>query len=123
MIFFKCHVSERLLKIALSFSVLILFLSVSQSFAQDDKNSYTLSEAISYALMNNPGVTVSRKDVEIENYNIREAKGNRYPKIDIRGGAVRSYYAMPVTPISGPPTEGGFPEFDETIYDMGFAFS
>ena len=39
------------------------------------KESYALSEAVQYALGNNPRLAALHKDIEIENYTIDEAKG------------------------------------------------
>jgi len=84
---------------------------------------YSISEAIEMALKNNPDLAASKKRVRIEDYGIDIAKGERLPTINLNGGLTRSRYAQPITPISGPPAEGGFPEFDESIYDISVSFT
>ncbi|GAB4387658.1 MAG: TolC family protein [Thermodesulfovibrionales bacterium] len=87
--------------------------------AQARAETYTLAEAVHYALAHNPGLAASGKVVEMEGYSVMEARGERLPRVDITGGLIHSRYALPVTPISGPPTAQGFPEFDDTLYDAG----
>ncbi|GBD96324.1 MAG TPA: TolC family protein [Nitrospirae bacterium] len=87
------------------------------------KESYTLSEAVQYALRNNPRLAALHKDIEIENYTIDEAKGDRLPRVNLISTATRARYDLPVSPISGSPFEGGFPEFDNPIYDIGVSFN
>lgn len=100
----------------------LLFLS-STAYAEMNKTSYTISEAIEFAMKNNPGIIQSGKDVEIGTYGISEAKANKMPRLDFNGGATRYRYATPIAPISGSPLKGsGFPEFDSNIYDFGVSF-
>lgn len=90
---------------------------------QMNKSSFTLSEAIEFALKNNPGFIRSGKDVEIETYGISEAKANKMPRLDFNSGVTMYRYSSPITPISGSPLKGsGFPEFDRNIYDFGVSF-
>jgi len=64
-----------------------------------NKTSYTLSDAIEFAVKNNPRIIQSSKDVEIGTYGISEAKANKMPRLDFNGGATRYRYASPITPI------------------------
>ncbi|MEW6740790.1 MAG: TolC family protein [Nitrospirota bacterium] len=100
----------------------LLFVS-STAYAEMNKTSYTLSDAIEFAVKNNPRIIQSSKDVEIGTYGISEAKANKMPRLDFNSGATRYRYASPITPISGSPLKGsGFPEFDSNIYDFGVSF-
>lgn len=100
----------------------LLFVS-STAYAEMNKTSYTLSDAIEFAVKNNPRIIQSSKDVEIGTYGISEAKANKMPRLDFNSGATRYRYASPITPISGSPIKGsGFPEFDSNIYDFGVSF-
>lgn len=102
--------------------ILLLFMS-STVYAEMTKTSYTLSEAIGFALKNNPKITKSNKDIEIGTYGIIGAKASKMPHLDFNAGATRYRYASPITPISGSPLKGtGFPEFDSNIYNFGFSF-
>lgn len=104
--------------------VLCLFLLPGPALADEGQTSFTLGEAISHALRNNPAMNMARQDVEIGSHEIRRAAAEKFPKIDLTGGLSRSRYASPVTPISGSPLEGGgFPEFDDTLYDLGVSFT
>jgi len=104
-------------------TVLFIILLTNSAFAGTDGDSYTLSEAIGYALKNNPGIIVSQKNIRSESYGIKAAKADRMPKVDFSTGVTRYRYPTPVTPISGSPLAGvAFPEFDNTIYDAGAAF-
>jgi outer membrane protein len=88
-----------------------------------NKTSYTLSDAIEFAVKNNPRIIQSSKDVEIGTYGISAAKANKMPRLDFNAGATRYRYASPITPISGSPLEGAdFPKFDKSIYDFGVSF-
>ena len=87
------------------------------------KGPYTLSEAVEYALENNPGLAALRMDIEIENYDIDEARGGRLPSLNLIGSTTGSRYDLPVLPITGSPFEGGFPEFDNPIYEIGVSFN
>jgi outer membrane protein len=85
-----------------------------------NRSSFTLPELVHYALAHNPGVKQAEKNVDIERYGVRAAKAERFPQVNLAGGATRYRYATPVTPISGSPLAGvPFPEFSETIYDLG----
>lgn len=81
---------------------------------------YTLSEVIGIALRNEPTLKGMGKDVEAAANGIDAAKGERWPKLDLTLGATRYRYPAPLRPISGAPgTGGGFPPFDENVYDAG----
>lgn len=99
--------------------IICLILVPGQAFASAGKSHYTLLEAIRYALAHNPSLSVSRADVEARGYGIDEAEARRMPRFDIEGDATHSRFDLPITPISGPPTAGGFPEFDDTIFGAG----
>lgn len=101
----------------------LCFLMISDAALADEKISYTLSEAVEFALQNNPGLAVSGKEIEIEAYGIERAKAEKMPRLDFNSGITRYRYPAPVTPISGNPLAGAtFPEFDNTINDMGVSF-
>lgn len=103
--------------------IFLLFVS-STVYAEMNKTSYTLSEAIEFAIKNNPRIIQSSKDVEIKAYEISEAKANKMPRLDFNGGVTKYRYASPITPISGSPFKGsGFPELDSNIYDFGVSFT
>lgn len=101
-----------------------LILIAQGAFAESDTTSFNLSEAIDFALKNNPGIRASRSDIEIERYGIKAAKAARWPNLSLSGGVTRYRYPYPITPIAGSPLAGSaFPEFDTTIYDTGVIFS
>lgn len=101
-----------------------LILLSDAAFADTEKASYTLSEAVDFALKNNPGLAASDKDREIETYGVEMAKAGRMPRLDFNSGITRYRYPTPITPISGSPLAGaGFPEFDTLTYDMGVSFT
>ncbi len=100
----------------LAIPVIFLFLLFSFALAADADRRLTLSQAIGYALVNSPSLGVSRAEVESQKYGVREAKSHRMPQFYLEGDATRSRFDMPITPISGPPSLEGFPEFDDTIY-------
>jgi outer membrane protein len=86
---------------------------------------YTLSDAIAYALRNNPRVRISARDIEAETYGIDAAQAERMPKIDFGSSASRYRYPSPLTPpvISGPFGAGlDIPEYSRNIYDAGGYF-
>lgn len=106
----------------------LLFSIVGSLFAEErpiaapsgNRSSFTLSELVRYALAHNPAVKQAEKNVDIEQYGVRAAKAERFPQVNLAGGATRYRYATPVTPISGSPLAGvPFPEFSDTIYDLG----
>lgn len=105
--------------------VIICFIfAANMSFAEENKNSFTLSDAIGFALRHNPALLQAEKDVEIEKYGVQEAKAGKMPKINFLGGVTRYRYDSPITPISGSPLSGAaFPKFDNTIYDVGLAMA
>jgi len=83
---------------------------------------YTLSEAIAYALKNNPRVRISAKDIDTEAYGIDAARAERMPRIDFGSSASRYRYPAPLTPpvISGLSGAGpDLPEYSRNIYDAG----
>lgn len=91
--------------------------------SSDAPEVYGLPDIIETALKNNPDLAASKKRVMIDGYGIGIARGERMPAINLNGGMTRSRYAQPITPISGVPTAGGFPEFDESIYDFSVSFT
>lgn len=101
----------------------LLFLLSNTVFAETERETYSLSEIIEFALRNNPGLASSAKDVEIDSDGVSLAQAGKMPRIDFSSGASRFRYATPLTPISGAPSSGtGFPQFDNTIYDAGLSF-
>lgn len=110
-------------KMLIFISLLFVTITVYAEAGDMNKTSYTLSDAIEFAVKNNPRFIQSSKDVEIGTYGISEAKANKMPRLDFNSGATRYRYASPITPISGSPLKGsGFPEFDSNIYDFGVSF-
>lgn len=93
------------------------------AYGEPPNKSYTLSEAVEYALRNNPRLAALHMDIEIEDYAIDEARGERFPRVDLTGSTIRSRYDRPVLPITGLPMEGGFPEFDNPTYEVGVSFN
>ena len=86
---------------------------------------YSLSEAIAYALQNNPKVKISTRDIEIETYGIDAAQAERMPRIDFGSSASRYRYPTPViTPVISGPFGAGLdlPEYSRNIYDAGGSF-
>lgn len=86
---------------------------------------YALSEAIEFALKNNPKVRISEKDIETEVYGIEAAKAERMPRIDFGSSASRYRYPTPlVTPVIsglfGPNPD--LPEYSRNIYEAGGSF-
>jgi outer membrane protein len=82
----------------------------------------TLAEAIDLALKNNPRIRSVGKDVETEMYNLRAAKAERMPRVDLTSGVTRYRYPTPLTPIviKSPSALGlDIPRFEQTIYDAG----
>jgi outer membrane protein len=82
----------------------------------------TLPHAIDLALKNNPRIRMIGKDVETEVYNLRVAKAERMPRVDLTSGVTRSRYPMPLTPIVIESRSIGgldIPRFERTIYDAG----
>lgn len=104
------------------FFTLLSFIS-NIAYADINKTSYTLLEAIEFALKSNPRITQSIKDVEIGTYEIIGAKASRMPHLNFSSGVTKYRYASPITPISGSPLNGSsFPEFNNNIYDFGISF-
>ena len=86
---------------------------------------FTLSDAIAYALRNNPRVRISARDIEAETYGVDAAQAERMPKIDFGSSASRYRYPTPViTPVIsglfGPNPD--LPEYSRNIYDAGGSF-
>lgn len=103
---------------------LILWMSfvmvTTVSFAEGNREAYTLPMVIDYALKNNPKIASASRDVEAEGYGIAVAKGEERPALDFTGGLTRYRYDNAITPITGSPLAGTpFPEFDNDIYDLG----
>ncbi len=92
-------------------------------FAEMDKSTFTMSEAISFALKNNPGILASGKEIDVTTLGVDAAKSAKMPKIDLIGNVTRHRYPTALTPISGSPLAGTeFPEFDNLVYDFGISF-
>lgn len=105
-------------------AVLGILLLSGVAFAEAGKDVYTLPELIDLALKNNPKIAAAGRDIEAERYAIEMAKGEKMPKVDLKGGVTRYRYDTAITPISGSPLAGTpFPEFDNTIYDAGVSLS
>lgn len=105
------------------FFFLCVVLAVETVFADMNKNTLTLSEAVSFALKNNPGIIASGKDIDLTALGVDSAKGAKMPKVDFIGNVSRYRYPAALTPISGSPLAGAeFPEFDNLVYDLGISF-
>ncbi|TAN40993.1 MAG: TolC family protein [Nitrospirae bacterium] len=108
------------MKIILLFCMIVMTGTV---FAEMDKSTFTMSEAISFALKNNPGIIASGKEIDMTALGVDAAKAAKMPKIDLIGNVTRSRYPAALTPISGSPLAGTeFPEFDNPVYDFGISF-
>ncbi|MFO0753777.1 MAG: TolC family protein [Thermodesulfovibrionales bacterium] len=107
-----------------NFCILLFFILLAgDATAESGTATYTLSEAVSFALKNNPGVRASGKDIESSSHGIAVAKAERLPTLTLNSGVTRYRYPAPVTPISGSPLQGAaFPEFEKTLYDAGVSF-
>ncbi|HWR90412.1 MAG TPA: TolC family protein [Dissulfurispiraceae bacterium] len=106
--------------------LLILILSICPGTvgAEQEKDAYTLAEAVETALRQNPGLIISQQDVSVETYGIDLASAARMPRLDFNSAVTRYRYPTPLWPISGSPLAGTrFPEFDNNTYDVGVAFS
>lgn len=82
----------------------------------------TLDNAVDLALRNNPRIRMIGKDVETEVYNIRAAKAERMPKVDLTSGVTHYRYPMPLRPVvieQLSPSGLDIPRFETTIYDAG----
>lgn len=114
------------ISIVLMFLILML-LTCSSVLAESgqwqnagDVRIFTLSDIIHHAMINSPTIKQAESNVAVEQANLKAAKSERFPKIELGGGGARYHYPTPVTPISGSPLAGvPFPEFSETIYDVG----
>lgn len=105
------------------FLLLCMIVMAETVFAEMDKSSFTMSEAISFALKNNPGILASGKEIDLTALVVDAAKAAKMPKIDLIGNVTRSRYPTALTPISGSPLAGTeFPEFDNLVYDFGISF-
>ena len=103
--------------------LLFMIVTVATAFAETGKNTFSLSEAISFALKNNPGIMASGKEIDLKALGVDAAKSAKMPKIDIIGNVTRYRYPTALTPISGSPLAGAeFPEFDNQVYDLGITF-
>jgi len=108
-----------------SFEIPSLANKDAPAFEKSPGERYSLSEAIEYALKNNPAVRISEKDIEAEAYGIEAAQAERMPRIDFGSSALRYRYPTPViTPVIsglfGPNPD--FPEYSRNIYDAGGSF-
>lgn len=108
-----------------SFEIPSLANKDAPAFEKSPGERYSLSEAIEYALKNNPAVRISEKDIEAEAYGIEAAQAERMPRIDFGSSASRYRYPTPViTPVIsglfGPNPD--FPEYSRNIYDVGGSF-
>ncbi|MBI5642914.1 MAG: TolC family protein [Deltaproteobacteria bacterium] len=83
----------------------------------------SLKDVITIGLKNNPNISASRKSIEAEEASAGGARAERLPVINLNGGATRYRYAQPITPITGSPLTSGFPEFDESIFDVSLSFT
>ncbi len=94
----------------------------SPAFAQ---THFDLDAVIRYGLTHNPGLGISRKNIEAERYNINAARAERMPRVDVGSGATRYRYPTPLTPIvisTFPLNPNDLPDFERTIYDVGATF-
>ncbi len=89
------------------FSILAIFLSVSQVFP------LTLEEAIVAALKNNPRLISEKHLYNSLRYAERAEKGRLRPQIDFIAQAKRMSDPQPVVSIAGP---GEFPNFSKSLY-------
>lgn len=103
--------------------LLCMIVMAETVFAEMDKSTFTMSEAISYALKNNPGIMASGKEIDQTALGVDAAKAAKMPKIDLIGNVTRYRYPTALTPISGSPLAGTeFPEFDNPVYEFGISF-
>jgi outer membrane protein len=82
----------------------------------------SLPDAIDRALKNNPRIRMIGMDVEAEMYNIRAAKAERMPRVDLTSGATRYRYPTPLTPVVIDSLSSlglDLPRFEKSIYDVG----
>jgi outer membrane protein len=111
-------------KVAILVLLLISSITNPSTAEAEQKTAYTLSEAIRYALANNPDIARAIREKEIGDIGIDSAVSQKMPNIQFSSGITRYYYPTAVTPISGSPFEGvPFPEFEKTIYDLGLSFT
>lgn len=68
--------------IKLILMTLAVFLVCTQIHSQQDTMSFTLDDAVTYALENNKTLQNARQDVQIANEQIKEARGPGLPKVD-----------------------------------------
>ncbi|MEW6067119.1 MAG: TolC family protein [Nitrospirota bacterium] len=105
------------------FAVMWIILLANSALAETERDVYTLSEVIGYAMKNNPTVILSQKNIQSEAVGIKAAKAAKMPKVDFNTGVTRYRYPTAITPITGSPLEGAdFPDFDNTLYDIGAVF-
>ncbi|RPI33150.1 MAG: TolC family protein, partial [Nitrospiraceae bacterium] len=105
--------------------IILMFIIAAHgtAFAETEKGTFTLSEAVSFALRNNPGMRAAETGIDLNKLGVSAAKAAKMPKIDFSGGVSKYRYPTPLTPISGSPLEGTeFPEFDDQVYDFGVFF-
>ncbi|MDA8079883.1 MAG: TolC family protein [Nitrospiraceae bacterium] len=103
--------------------LLFMIFMAETAVAETKKNTFTLTEAISFALKNNPGILAAEKEIDLTALGVDAAKTAKMPKIDLIGNATRYRYPTALTPISGSPLAGTeFPEFDNLVYDFGISF-
>jgi len=105
-----------------SAETLSLMVKTDAGFRKPQGERFTISDAIAYALKNNPKVRISAKDIETETYGIDAAQAERMPKIDFGSSASRYRYPAPLTPpvISGPFGAGlDIPEYSRNVYEAG----
>lgn len=105
-----------------SAETLSLMVKTDAGLRKPQGERFTLSDAIAYALKNNPKVRISAKDIETETYGIDAAQAERMPKIDFGSSASRYRYPAPLTPpvISGPFGAGlDIPEYSRNVYEAG----
>ncbi len=83
---------------------------------------FDLIELIEYGLKNNPQILINEKDLEIENLNILYSKSEKFPSINISSSANRYKYPYPITPFYFSSGKLIIPEFDKSIYNLGYSF-
>ncbi len=105
-----------------SAETLSLMVKTDAGLRKPQGERFTISDAIAYALKNNPKVRISAKDIETESHGIDAAQAERMPKIDFGSSASRYRYPAPLTPpvISGPFGAGlDIPEYSRNVYEAG----
>lgn len=117
------------------FALLILFMAAQiPAFAgtslalpqtEELKTSYTLSEAVVFALEHSPALAGAQAFAESEKYSLDSAKSEKRFKLNFGTSFTKYKYSMPVTPISWPITLVNLANlnFGRSIYNAGVNFS